>query len=375
MEEYCKQVNGRIKLLSKIRHRFEHIKSFPEMLGVATRFHLELSTIHKINTIITTNWDTYFEDKCDAVPFVSDQDLVFWNTKERKVLKIHGSINNYGSIVATAKDYDVCLEKLDTGLIGSILKGILATKTVVFIGYSLSDSDFNNIYSFVAKQMQDFQRQAYIVTPFHDEREKFKSLGLIPIITDGAYFLSQLKCHLVEQEVMLPDSFYVLAEALRVKILEEHKLLHDTYNCFDHPQIIIASSYQDGMLHALERVDALKSSGKYSDPYYIPSVFKPYLDWRQRKLKNKIYEDVAYIEGYIYALAYLTMDEETKSKMGPPPLFYAFGVKKPIYTLDQFSQVIDDLPSLHKSSYKRTLQMVAKLKSTSGIDFHHPPWL
>lgn len=59
MEKYCNQVNGRIRLLSKIRNRLKHIESFPEMKRVATYFHNELSTMYPIKTIITTNWDTY----------------------------------------------------------------------------------------------------------------------------------------------------------------------------------------------------------------------------------------------------------------------------------------------------------------------------
>jgi hypothetical protein len=31
MEQYCSKPNGRLKLLSKIRNRFKHINSFPEL--------------------------------------------------------------------------------------------------------------------------------------------------------------------------------------------------------------------------------------------------------------------------------------------------------------------------------------------------------
>ena len=53
--------------------------------------------------------------------------------------KIHGSINNYGSIVATYKDYKTWYDELHKGLIGSKLKLFLSSseKVVVFIGYSL----------------------------------------------------------------------------------------------------------------------------------------------------------------------------------------------------------------------------------------------
>jgi len=90
MEQYCAQPNGRLKLLSKIRNRFKHINSFPELKKNATRFHRELSTLYPVNTIVTTNWDMYFEECCAATPFVSDQDLAFWENEDRRILKIHG---------------------------------------------------------------------------------------------------------------------------------------------------------------------------------------------------------------------------------------------------------------------------------------------
>lgn len=160
MAQFCKQPNGRLKLLERIRGRFQHIHSFRELEFSATEFHRTIATLFMLDTIVTTNWDTYFEDVCGAVPFVSDSDVAFWDSPNRKVLKIHGSIQNYGSIVATTADYHECESRLATGVIGSVLKVLLATKTVIFAGYSLTDSDFQNVFAFVAEQMKGLNRQA-----------------------------------------------------------------------------------------------------------------------------------------------------------------------------------------------------------------------
>ena len=203
MEEYCQLPNGRIKLLEKIKHRFSHIRSFPELERVATKFHRELATFFPQKTIVTTNWDIYFEEYCDATPFVTDEDLAFWNNSGTRVLKIHGTINNYGSIVATTSDYKKCESDLEKGILGGILKTILATQTIVFVGYSLSDFDFINIYNFVKDQMKGLHKQAYIVTPFDHDNDKFKKMGLTPIITDGTYFISQIKQHAINEGVIV----------------------------------------------------------------------------------------------------------------------------------------------------------------------------
>jgi hypothetical protein len=168
MEKYCGQVNGRFKLLKKIKERFDHINSFPELKRAATAFHHELATFFPIRNIVTTNWDTYFEEYCGATPFVTDSDLAFWEVADRRVLKIHGSIASFGSIVATTSDYKKCEAQLAVGVIGGLLKTILATQTVVFVGYSLSDPDFLSLYGFVKQRMDSLHKQAYLVTPFRE---------------------------------------------------------------------------------------------------------------------------------------------------------------------------------------------------------------
>ena len=129
-------------LLKRIRERFNYISSFPELERQATAFHQELAQIYPIRTIITTNWDTYFEDYCGAIPITIPEDFAFWDDNSRCVLKIHGSIQNLSSIIATSEDYKKRFSELQNGIVGATLKSILATKTVVFIGFSFGDEDF-----------------------------------------------------------------------------------------------------------------------------------------------------------------------------------------------------------------------------------------
>ena len=154
MEKLAEQPNGRLRLLTHIRTRLDQIYSFPELYRAATRFHKELATLFTVDTIVTTNWDTYFERECLATPFVFPEDIAFWEAADRRVLKIHGTIENYGSIVATRSDYETCRDRLDKNMIGAFLKQILATKTVVFFGYSVRDDDFIYIMKAVQEQMK-----------------------------------------------------------------------------------------------------------------------------------------------------------------------------------------------------------------------------
>jgi hypothetical protein len=193
MTKFCEQANGRAKLLQKIKERFSYIDSFPELYKSATTFHSELSTMYTINTILTTNWDDYFEKECGAIPFVTAEDFAFWSISGRKVFKIHGSVNNYGSLVATKKDYNNCYTRLTKGIIGSQLKLMLATKTIVYIGFSFKDDDFLKIHKLLSREMKDIRPQSYIVTLDKSSDARFLKHGLIPIYTDGTHFLSVLK--------------------------------------------------------------------------------------------------------------------------------------------------------------------------------------
>lgn len=302
MQRYCDQINGRFKLIRSIVGRFETIDSFPELRQSATSFHRELGSMFQFRNIITTNWDAYFERECMATPFVEDSDLAFWQAAPRRVLKLHGSVSNLGSIVATTTDYTKCKKRLEKGLIGGLLKSLMATETMLFIGYSFSDSDFSSIQKFVRKQMHAFHRQAYVVTPFEEEAEKFRSIGLIPICTDGTYLLQQLKKHAAAMGVMLSDEIFDAAEKLMFEVQVQHRVLHKHIKPKAHPEMVYAAFYQDGMMHALSRAISMRGSGIYTHRCDIHDRLRSYGNVQKVKRKERRYDDVAYIEGYINAL-------------------------------------------------------------------------
>lgn len=377
MDKMCQEPDGRYKMIGLLKERFDTIESFPELYRGATRFHHKQGALRTIDTIITTNWDTYFEDVCKATPFVTDADLAFWDDADRRVLKIHGSIRSYGSLVATSDDYKKCQKKLKSGIIGSVLKSMLATKTVLFIGYSMNDSDFQYIFNFVKQQMEGLHKQAYIVTPYSDDAEKFKEMGLIPIVTSGEFFIDQIKEHATSTGALLPDLIYHAAHQLLDTVIYEHQTMHDAIKCTEHPQVIFASCYQDGMIHALERMLQQQGSGEYSDPCRAKRLISAYTAIQKEKHKKKNYYDVAYIEGYINAILYVlfTVDEAEEDCEVFPPLYFAFGHKEDVFELDEFCRILPELPAKHRTSYKKALSMVSRLAEGADIVFHHPPWL
>jgi len=96
MTKYCALPDGRIKLLQRIKKRFDYFISFDDFYGPMTRFHKAVSPLYMIEDIITTNWDDFFERECMIDAFVYDSDMAFWDAAPRRLMKIHGSISNFG---------------------------------------------------------------------------------------------------------------------------------------------------------------------------------------------------------------------------------------------------------------------------------------
>lgn len=363
MSKYCEE-KGRAELLQKIKERFDYMNAFPELKRDATRFHEELSSIFEVKDIITTNWDTFFEDNCGAIPMVTAQDFAFWNNPGRKVFKIHGSINNIGSIVATKEDYLKAYKNLNSGIIGSYLKLLLATKTVLFVGYSFGDSDFNKIYNFLKKEMGDILPRTYLVTP---QKAPDGFTGTV-INTDGTYFVNRLKEHLVKNEHMIDD---IRFEGV-YKALFGVQGIHNTVskiNIKESPAVIYCTSYQDGMIHAFERIISLQKTGYYSHIYNIINTIDNYEILRKKKVKSRSYFDVAYIDGYLNGVSFLWLDDKMRKKV---PVFYLYGSDQNLNNPKLFLKLLKKAPKIHKEAFKLAIKMSQKYNSEI---LHHRPFL
>lgn len=373
-EKFCQRPNGRINLIKLIKDRFDYIKSFDELYVDATRFHDELATYFPLDTIVTTNWDTYFEDHCAAAPFVQDSDIALWDSAKRKVLKIHGTISNFGSIVATTSDYKQCKRRLDKGLLGSLLKTLLSTKTVVFIGYSLEDDDFMQIFNFVKRQLRHFNKAAYFVSPFVNKAQesRLKAIDLKIIKTDGTFFISCLKSYAGDNRCIIQDTMYENISSLLDKVIAAHTWLYDECDHFKHPQILISAFYQDGMLHACCRILRMRATGEYSDMHRVQVAFQSYSRFAKGFQRDRRYDDAAYCEGYANVLLFALMQQDEKNII--PPLFFYFGGFESS-SKSVFKRNIRIMKTAHVAAYKFCARIMSRYKPSDGIVIHHKPQL
>lgn len=125
----------------------EYIRSLSNVKDEYKREVEKLRNIAKSNLsgVITTNYDCFFENTFEGyISFVGQNQLVFSQLQGiAEIYKIHGSIESPSSIIINKADYQ---EFRDKGkYLAAKLMTIFMEYPIIFIGYSISDSDIQQI--------------------------------------------------------------------------------------------------------------------------------------------------------------------------------------------------------------------------------------
>lgn len=105
--------------------------------------------------IITTNYDSFFEKTFEGYkPFVGQDELVFSSIQGiAEIYKIHGSVAQPASMVITESDYEAFAEK--SKYLAAKLMTIFMEYPIIFIGYSLTDTNIQNILKDIVACLPD----------------------------------------------------------------------------------------------------------------------------------------------------------------------------------------------------------------------------
>ena len=115
--------------------------------------------------VVTTNWDFLMEDgyaltgrRC--TPMILEEQLAVAHADARvTLLKLHGDIHHPTRMVATEEDYDGFLARFP--LLATYLSSMLIDNTALFIGYSLEDADFRQVWQVIKDRLGSLRRPAY----------------------------------------------------------------------------------------------------------------------------------------------------------------------------------------------------------------------
>jgi NAD-dependent SIR2 family protein deacetylase len=372
MSLYVKRFGSRTPLINKIKERLDYFKAWPELFNRATEFHEEIAVFPCIENLVTTNWDDFLETIANATPFVYDTDIPFWDTSGRKVLKIHGSINDLGSIIATEEDYKRCYRELNKNTIGSKLKLLLAQNIIVFIGYSFKDYDFQRIYKYISSKMGDFRRQAYVVTLDKSNENNWIKYNLKPIYTEGSYFIYQLRKVFEQKKCLL--SLENLSKVLLIQkyTIEIHDRTAKKYKHTEFPEIIYCLSYQDGILHALEYLINKIKGGKSLCTRYLSNSIDTYESLVKKYKQNWL--EHSYLTGYLTGLYLFNGAMLSEIKLEHVPLFSYYNEinNGKFMTEKEFGKSLK-LTSPTSRKRQRAKKFLDKLKIGKSVVFHHIP--
>lgn len=154
---------GRARLIERLAELLHINRAQP---GIA---HKEFCSL-PFDIVCTTNFDFLLEKQYDlerqdnrTIHPVVDEDQLSINvgTAGTLLLKLHGDLRHPKRLVVTETDYDGFLTEYP--LIATYLANQLITKTAVFVGYSLDDPDFRQIWHLVGNRLGKTRRMAYAV--------------------------------------------------------------------------------------------------------------------------------------------------------------------------------------------------------------------
>lgn len=156
--------------------------------------------IFKLNPthIITTNYDTLLEEAAiEGGHFYHvvkhDLDLPYDNLN-KTIIKMHGDFENKNIVL---KEDDYLNYSSNFTLIENYLKSLIATNTVLFIGYSVNDPNFNLIFQWVKSILKNHFQPAYLIENSKEyskmEHHYYKNRGINIIYYDEINSLPQNK--------------------------------------------------------------------------------------------------------------------------------------------------------------------------------------
>jgi hypothetical protein len=168
------QYTSAVEALSAYAHEFSRgklVELLSKSLLITTiqpgKTHEEFCRL-PFERVVTTNFDFLLEQAYSqinkyCIPQVSEDQLAIGDTTKAgvKLLKLHGDLHHPSRLVVTEEDYDSFLARLP--LLATHLSSLLIDHTAFFIGYSLDDPDFRQIWNVVKDRLGDLRRQAYVL--------------------------------------------------------------------------------------------------------------------------------------------------------------------------------------------------------------------
>ncbi|MGH7450221.1 MAG: SIR2 family NAD-dependent protein deacylase [bacterium] len=196
--------------------------------------------VHKLiartdyRAVVTTNYDrlieTTFTFERGTAPSTFTSDSIgamataFW-TPDAFVFKLHGDTNFPESLILTAQDYDRSILRVPH--LRSFLQSVFINYTVFFVGYSLSDPDFQVLLKELTAIFQGYTPQHYALIPNPQEFTTDylqKSMNIQAMVydpKDGHAIVEKVLNELQKVAPFKKPKFYAQSEAHAPMVVRE----------------------------------------------------------------------------------------------------------------------------------------------------------
>ena len=179
---------------------YQKLREFVPLHAEPSDLHLQVFQLLKPKYVITTNWDNLLEKTVSSNGLFYDvikteSDLIKSNLP-KKLIKVHGSFDTHNIVF---KEDDYLNYSINNPIFDNFLKHILSTTTVLFLGYSYSDSNLKQIIKWIEKNSEVsplrflLQKENYSSQRKYLENHGIKVLA--PVSSSGNYEYKHLYEH------------------------------------------------------------------------------------------------------------------------------------------------------------------------------------
>ncbi len=159
---------------------------------------VELVKTHQIKTLITTTYDNLLElaFREAGVPInrvARGSDVSFINPDRPTLIQLYGDAGQPDTLVVTEDDHYGLWRDRDKEDLLDEVRNVLRKQTILFLGYNLSDPDFNLLWREVLDRAGRFARTAYAVWPDLPESDAqvWRDRGIVILDTDPLGILGE----------------------------------------------------------------------------------------------------------------------------------------------------------------------------------------
>jgi len=139
--------------------------------------------------VLTTNFDFLLEQAYGIagkpyIPVVDQELLGFGQSDgETRLVKMHGDLHHPSLMVVTEEDYDKFRDNREAMFFE--VAHLLSCHSVLFVGYSIDDPDFRQVWRLVDKHLKGLRRPSYalLVGATVDEADTYRRRGINTVIS------------------------------------------------------------------------------------------------------------------------------------------------------------------------------------------------